>query len=217
MERIRPMEYRDCEDVARLHEAAMGDSLWARLGRRFLVELYRGLVESPHFLAFVYEEREGRRGRVRGFIAGTTEGPRMLGEVSRRRGLILGAAAALGAARRPGVLPLLLETARYFRVSGDAELDGAAESLFCSFEPDLRGRRISGHINKVLFDDFLARGHRLVTITTEADNAAAIRQLASWGFEERGRFRFYGKDMIRYALDLEASPRVEAISRHPAV
>ncbi len=211
------MQYRDCGAVARLHEAAMGDSLWARLGRRFLIELYRGLVESPRFLAFVYEERQGPRGRVRGFIAGTTDGPRMLEEVFRRRALVLGTAAALGAARHPGVLPLLLETARYFRISGDAELEGAAESLFCSFEPELRGRRIAGHINKVLFDDFLARGHRLVKITTEADNTAAIRQLASWGFEERGRFRFYGKDMVRYALDLEASPRVAPVSRHPAV
>jgi len=209
---IRPMQHRDCEPVARLHEAAMGDSLWARLGQRFLLEVYRGLIDSPYFLAFVYDD-----GQVRGFIAGTTDGSRMLSEVFRSRALVLAPAAASGVVKRPGVLPMLLETARYFRVSGEPELEGAAESLFCSFEPDLRGKRISGHINKVLFDDFLARGFRRVKITTEADNAGAIRQLTSWGFEERGRFRFYGKDMARYALDLEASGRVEPVSRHPAV
>ena len=54
-------------------------------------------------------------------------------------------------------------------------------------------------------------------ITTEVSNEGANRQLKSWGFAERGRFRFYGKDMITYVLDLHASDRVEATSRHPAV
>ncbi len=92
-----------------------------------------------------------------------------------------------------------------------------AESLFCSFEPHLRGRRISGHINKVLFDELLARGHQRVKITTEVDNKGANRQLTSWGFEDSARFEFYGKPMVRYELDLVESPRVEARSRHPAV
>jgi len=212
MARIRAMQHRDCEAVARLHEAAMGDSLWSRLGLRFLVEVYRGLIDSPYFLAFVYDD-----GQVRGFIAGTTDGSRMMAEVFKSRALVLAPAAAAGVVRRPGVLPMLLQTARYFSVSGEPGLDGAAESLFCSFEPALRGKGISGQINKVLFDDFLARGFAHVKITTEADNAGAVRQLTSWGFEERGRFRFYGKDMVRYALDLRASDRVDPVSRHPTV
>ncbi len=219
MDRIRPMQHRDCPDVARLHRAAMGNSLWAQLGSPFLTELYRGLVDSPRFLAFVYEETDpgDRRPRVRGFIAGTTDGGAMMREVFRRRAVTLGLAAAAGVARRPRVLPLILQTARYFRVSEDPQLGALPESLFCSFEKDLRGKRISGHINKVLFDDLLARGFPAVKITTEADNQGAIRQLTSWGFEERGRFHFYGKDMVRYVLDLEASERVEPVSRHPAV
>ena len=76
---------------------------------------------------------------------------------------------------------------------------------------------MSGHINKVLFDDLLARGHSKVKVTTEADNEGANRQLRSWGFEEQGSFAFYGKDMVRYVLDLEKSQRVESLSRHPAV
>jgi len=214
------MQRRDCPDVARLHEAAMGDSLWARLGRRFLVEIYRGLIDHTAFLAFVYEEGEGARRRVRGFIARPTDGEGMMGEVFRRRALTLAPAAALGLARRPRTIAPLLQTARYFELStrGAAPLDGpVAESLFCSFEPNLRGRRISGHINKVLFDDFLARGFRYAKVTTEVDNRGANRQLQSWGFVDSGRFHFYGKDMVRYVLDLQASPRVEPVSRHPSI
>ncbi|MCB9761351.1 MAG: hypothetical protein H6739_16030 [Alphaproteobacteria bacterium] len=210
---IRPMEFRDAARVAELHHAAMGSSLWARLGVRFLAELYRGLVEDRRFLGFVFEED----GHVGGFIAGSTDAAAMMQAVFRARWFLLGPAALPGVLARPGVLRHLVQTARYFAVSQDDALDVPAESLFCSFEPALRGRRIAGLINKVLFDDLLARGHRYVKITTETDNEGANRQLRSWGFEDRGTFTFYGKEMVRYVLDLEASPRVEPALRHPTV
>jgi hypothetical protein len=68
-----------------------------------------------------------------------------------------------------------------------------------------------------LFDELLARGHQTVKVTTETDNKGANRQLQSWGFEDRGRFRFYGKEMVLYILNLETCERVQPISRHPAV
>jgi len=210
LDRIRPMQQRDAPSVARLHRAAMGRSLWAQLGEPFLAALYRGLVDNPQFLGFVYEED----GRIRGFIAGSTDTGRMFREVLRASYAQLGLAALPGILRRPSVLRRLLRTGRYFDASGD-EIPG--ESLFCSFEPALRGTRISGHINKALFDDLLARGHAAVKITTEADNQGANRQLTSWGFRPDLRFSFYGKAMVRYVLDLEDSPRVEPCSRHPAV
>lgn len=209
MGRIRPMQHRDAERVAELHQAAMGNSLWAKLGHRFLTELYRGLVDNPRFIAFVYVED----GRVGGFIAGSTDAEKMMSEVFRGRWMVLGLA-SLPNSLKPRVLRHLVHTARYFNASG-AEI--RAESLFCSFEPNLRGKRVSGHINKVLFDDLLARGHKAVKITTETDNEGANRQLQSWGFEDKGRFSFYGKDMVVYVLDLEKSDRVEPVLRHPAI
>jgi hypothetical protein len=52
-------------------------------------------------------------------------------------------------------------------------------------------------------------------VTTEVDNEGANRQLKSWGFLDCGRFQFYGKHMVTYVLDLEASPRVAPIGHHP--
>jgi len=80
--------------------------------------------------------------------------------------------------------------------------------MFCSFEAELRGQRISGLINKLLFDEMAARGHRFLKITTEADNSGAMRQLGSWGFEQVGQFSFYGKEMLTWRLDLAACERV---------
>lgn len=208
---IRPIQFRDAQRVAELHHAAMGNSLWARLGVPFLQQLYQALVDCPWFVGFVYVED----GRVRGFIAGSTDTAKMYRHIGKHRFMFLAPAAALGVLRHPGVAVKLVETARYFGVSGAEDVPG--ESLFCSFEPDLRGKRVSGHINKVLFDELAARGHTKVKITTEVDNEGANRQLQSWGFRDSHRFRFYDKDMVTYVLDLVGHPRVEAVSRHPAV
>jgi ribosomal protein S18 acetylase RimI-like enzyme len=218
MSRIRAMEHRDCVRVAEMHETAMGTSLWAQLGSRFLVELYRGLIDSPCFLGFVYEERDDQGAQqILGFIAGSTHTDRMFKSLIRQRYGVLALAAGPGLIRRPKLLFRLFHTPKYGAASRDEDLEIPGESLFCSFAPSLRGKRISGHINKALFDDLLARGHRHVKITTEVDNEGANRQLRSWGFEERGHFHFYGKDMVRFVLDLEASERVQACSRHRAV
>lgn len=214
MERIRPMEHGDVPAVAALHRAAMGRSLWARLGLPFLDALYAALLRDSRFLAFVYEED----GRIRGFIAGTTDSARLFGDTLRRAAGSLVGPVLRGIARDPSVVIPLLGTATYFRRSSpDPSVEAiSAESFFCSFEPDLRGTRVSGHINKVLFDELLARGHEHVKVTTEVDNPGSNRQLPSWGFVPRGRFRYYGKDMVVYVLHLPSCPRVQPVRRHPA-
>ena len=112
--------------------------------------------------------------------------------------------------RNPAIVLKLMETASYFAKSGDSNSQLNVESLFCSFTAKLRGKRIAGHINKALFDTLLYRGHQQVKITTETDNTGANRQLQSWGFEQKGTFHFYGKEMVTYVLDLTTSPRVSA-------
>ncbi len=204
--RMHPMEEAHVDDVCRLHHAAMGNSLWARLGPLFLRRLYRALVESPDFIGLVYVEES----RIRGFIAGSSNGPHMMRRILAGHAISLGTAAFWGLLRRPGVAWPLLETLRYFGKSGVAGAeDIVAESMFCSFEPELRGKRISGLINKLLFDELARRGAHFVKITTDSDNAGAARQLTSWGFERAGGFHFYGKPMITWVLDLKTCPRID--------
>ena len=209
LESIRPMKAIDVERVAQLHHSAIGNSTWAKLGVRFLKALYASLIDDDRFLGFVYEEQ----GRIGGFIAGSQDTDAMLSQTFRRAWPVLGMA-AFPKILSPTIWGHLIQTQRYSSTSGG---HGMPESLFCSFEPNLRGKRISGHINKVLFDELLARGHTQVKVTTEVDNKGANRQLQSWGFVDQAHFNFYGKEMVRYVLDLTISDRVEAISRHPAV
>ena len=211
MDNIRPMLFVDADRVAELHEAAMGKSLWAQLGVRFLRCLYTQLVNDDRFFGFVYLEK----GIIRGFIAGSLDTDAMMQDVFRRSWFLLGPA-AFPRALQPQVFRHLLETRHYSRASSSVQMPDPvlAESLFCSFEPELRGRRVAGHINKVLFDEFLAREQKYVKVTTEVDNEGANRQLQSWGFERCGNFRFYGKEMCTYVLNLVHSERVDPVSRH---
>ena len=201
---IRRLEAQDVPAVAQLHHASMGNSLWAQLGIGFLEALYRGLLLDASFIGFVYEED----GRVGGFIAGTEDAAGLFGRTLRRHALHLVVPTLLGLLRRPRVLLWLLTTPLYFarsRVGPIARTPASevrAESLFCSFAPQLRGRRIAAHINLVLFEALCARGHKQLKITTEADNHAAIRQLNSMGLVACGGFTFYGKQMVTYVLDL---------------
>jgi hypothetical protein len=207
LERIRPMCEADVSRVAHLHHQAMGKSLWAQLGQRFLREIYRGMLETPSFLGFVYEEN----GQIEGFIAGSEDTSTMMMQVFRARFHRLSIAGLLGL-RNPAVLKHILETPLYFRSSNGPSSDAIpAESLFCSFTPKLRGKRVSGHINKVLFDTLLYKGHSEVKITTETDNEGANRQLQSWGFTSKGTFQFYGKEMVLYVLDLTSCERVQRL------
>lgn len=209
--KIRPMQWRDVPRVAELHHAAMGKSLWAQLGQGFLREIYRALLCTNEFIAFVYEEEH----QIEGFIAGSTHTEAMMQSALRQRTVRLSLKTILGL-RNPSVLKRLLDTPKYFKQSAPST-SVTAESLFCSFTPKLRGKRISGHINKVLFDTLYHLGHRQVKITTETDNVGANRQLTSWGFENQSTFHFYDKEMVLYVLNFETSDRVQAQDwRHPA-
>ncbi|MGM9999328.1 MAG: hypothetical protein ACI38Q_08090 [Candidatus Bruticola sp.] len=217
MQRIRTMQIQDIEPVAAQHCAAMGHSLWAQLGVSFLEALYRGLLQDPLFVAYVYVDQ----GEVQGFIAGSLDVPRTFHRLWRSNGLRLFWPALHGLLRRPRLLGYILTTPLYFMRSAASNSSKSgteavkAESLFCSFRPQLRGTRISGHINKVLFQHFRQAGCQSIKITTETSNEASLRQLSHWGFEIKDKFNFYGKDMYTLIMDLQHNPRLQDNYRLP--
>ena len=206
MARILRMTPSHVPHVARLHHQSMGTSLWARLGVPFLEALYRGLLADPGFVGYVYLED----GHVGGFIAGTDDASLLFRRTLLRHAAHLLLPTIAGLIRQPSLLLTLLSTPLYFGRSSPSPAVEAvkAESLFCSFAPALRGKRIAAHINKVLFDEMARRGHRRLKITTEQSNQPAIRQLTAMELEPCGTFSFYGKVMVAYVLDLERSSMV---------
>lgn len=206
LKNIRPMVEKDIIQISKIHQEIMGNTLLGKLGTRFLMEIYSGLLEHESFVGYVYLDSK----KVKGFIAGSDDGPKMMKEVFRKRWRRLTWAALKGIAMAPTAIFPLFSTFHYFSKSGVRGLeDIKAESMFCAFEKEFRGKRISGLINQVLFNELAHRGRKYVKITTESDNKGAFRQLSSWGFEKMGTFRFYGKEMTAWRLDLENCPRVD--------
>lgn len=165
--------------------------------------LYEELLKDDDFLAFVYEEGP----KISGFIAGSLNTHQTFSKTFRRSWWHLLPAFLRGILGHPGALWPLLATPFYFQRS-DPLQHISAESLFCSFAPELRGKRISGHINKVLFDKVFQAGHDYLKITTEEDNPGSNRQLTSWGFTVQHHFHFYGKSMVTYVIHLLGHPRI---------
>ena len=57
-----------------------------QLGQRFLRQVYKGMLESPSFIGFVYEEE----GMVEGFVAGSQDTSTMMKQVFRDKAHRLG-------------------------------------------------------------------------------------------------------------------------------
>lgn len=200
------MERDDIEQVAEQHCRAMGHSLWAQLGKPFLQALYTSLLQDPLFVAYVYAEGQ----EVQGFVAGSVDVPRTFSKLWREHWQQLLRPALAGVIRNPHLIGSLISTPFYFKRSAPTQRAETvkAESLFCSFKPNLRGTRAAGHINRTLFKHFLKAGCRYIKITTETDNEASLRQLSHWGFSIEERFNFYGKDMYTLIMDLSTNPRL---------
>lgn len=205
MSRIRPMASKDCPYVAKLHYDEIKSSFWSKLGFYFIKNLYGMLIDNPYFCAYVYEED----GQVLGFIAGSTDTKKLFLETIKKHFAKLIWITLISIIKHPNTLYRVFTTPVYFALSKPKFADIKAESIFCAFKPELRGKRVSGYTNKVLFDKFFELGFDYVKITTEITNPGSNRQLLSWGFEEVSNFKFYQKDMRIYVLKLLNHPRID--------
>ena len=152
MASIHPLVFHDAP-ASRAHHAAMGDSTWARLGVRFLTTLYRNLV---HFTG-LHRFRVPRAGSGPRLHAGGTDPDRMMATVFRKAWFLPGARRLPRACdRRPSSCSRHLGTRR--SVTGGPAGAGTCGVPVLQFRADLRGKRVAGAINKVLFDDLASRG-----------------------------------------------------------
>lgn len=101
---VRPLRHRDQSFAAELHEAALPHGFFGRLGRGFLGAYHESFIASPHAVAYVAENHDGRVG----FLVGTF-GPHNVWVV-RNRLLQLAIRGALALLARPSELVFFLRT-----------------------------------------------------------------------------------------------------------
>lgn len=195
---FRPAGAADVPRMAAIHLAAFPNFFLTILGRRFLVELYQGILTDQAGVAVVCVAG----GEVRGFVAGTVAPANFYGRLIRRRWLRFALAALGPAIRRPAIVPRLL---RAFRKPAE-ERQSPDGALLMSIAVDPAAQR--GGIGARLVAEFCTacrqRGVTRIRLTTDRLGNEAVNDFyVRHGFRVAGTFTTpEGREMNEYVLDL---------------
>ena len=198
---IRAARAEDLDAIVSIHMRAFRGFFLTTLGRRFLLELYRGFLKSLDGHLIVAETD----GSIAGFTAGTFAPDRFFRTLLVTRWFAFGWAAVGSVIRHPhSVLPRLLAALRY---SGDAPDRLMAAGLLSAIavEPHLSGRGVGGMLISAYCEEASRHGLRFVYLTTDRDdNDASNLFYQRHGFVAESQIRRRnGRIMIRYVRALE--------------
>jgi len=162
---VRPMTASDVAAVADVHLAAFPGFFLTFLGRGFLRQLYRGIVDDPSGIAFVAEHD----GVAVGFVAGTAVPARFYSRLLRQRFLPFAWHSGLAVLRRPSAIPRVL---RAFTKSSAApsETTGRSEMMSLAVLPTHREGGLGARLIASFNAEAAARGAKVVFLTTDAAN-----------------------------------------------
>lgn len=196
---VRRMVAGDADEVARLHALTINRGFLARLGRRFLCELYLGILQDPESSIWVVE----RGGRVRAFLAYAKSLSGLYRRVLRSRSWRM-ALAMFPRILHPRFLKHALETWHYPSTQSELRLP-EAELLALGVHPELRGRGAG----RLLVDQMLARarqdGQREIKVIAGADLDDANAFYQRLGFRHLTQFEHHGRISNVYVISVESA------------
>jgi len=203
---MRPARAEDLDAIVSIHARAFRGFFLTALGRRFLLELYRGFLKSLDGRLTVAEADGG----IAGFTAGTFAPDRFFRTLLVTRWFAFGWAAVGSVIQHPhSVLPRLLAALRY---SGDAPERLTAAGLLSAIavEPHLSGKGVGGMLISAYCEEAARHWLRFVYLMTDRDgNESGNLFYERHGFEAESQIRRRdGRIMIRYVRALEGPSTV---------
>lgn len=195
---VRPAKAGDVPAVVDVHLRAFEGFFLSLLGPRFLKLMYEGFLGEPTGILLVGEER----GKVAGFVAGTTQPEGFFRRLRNRRGLEFVRAAMPGLLRRPLRVSRRLLAGFSYRGEAPAQVERAA--LLSSIAVETKGSGLAGKLLEAFIARAAAAGCRAVYLTTDrAGNEAVNRFYERNGFAlESSIVRDGGRQMNRYVKQL---------------
>lgn len=193
---LRFADERDIDAVASVHLAAFPGFFLTSLGRRFLIEMYRGFLSHPSGIFFVAEEK----GEVMGFAAGTSAPNEFFSELRRRRALFFLFWALPALLRHPTIVIQKLRSAIFYRGDKPAGLEGGALLSSIGVCPDVIGKSVGKRLLHDFESEAFSRGVDFVYLTTdEAGNDRVNKFYKKNGYSVESKF-FQGasRTMLRY-------------------
>ncbi len=169
--------------AAALHAEGIPTGFLSLLGPRFLAHLYRRIVADTGSFLLVCE----RRGRVVGFLAGSTD------VASLYRSFLLhdGVAAALPVAGRLVTNWRRARETLAHGSSGRATKGRGAELLAIAVDPSERSRGTGTALVAAFLDEVTALGGTSAYVVVGEDNGAAVALYDRAHFTERDRFELH--------------------------
>jgi len=155
--------------LAEGHVAELPTGL-AELGASAVRRFYASVAGSSHLFGFAVLEA----GEVLGAVVGSPEPDRAFEALSKR--LI-----AQSVLQNPKVLPQMVWS-RLRPAHEAARPEGSADLMYVFTRAAARGKGVGRALVQAFVDEGRTRGHRIVTLSVETDNAAAIALYEKLGF-----------------------------------
>lgn len=196
---VIPMDSAHVAHVVAVHLKAFPGFFLSALGARFLTVLYEEILADPSGIAFVCLDGNC----VVGFVAGTGTPSGFYRRLLHRRWWRFGMASVLSIAKRPVLIPRLLNA---FRRPNDASgSPDESELMSIAVDPAARGRRVGADLVAAFVDAAAKRGQKRVLLTTDrTGNDAANRFYEALGFHvARMVTTAQGRTLNQYVLTLD--------------
>lgn len=195
---IRVMNSNDVNAVVKVHLSSFQGFFLTFLGRRFLSELYTGIVADATGIAFVYREEA----RILGFVTGISQPAGFYDRLLHRLWWRFALASLMPILKNPSIIPRLL---RAFRKPQDVSNQPDTGTLMSvAVSPEVQSRGLGQALVKAFLEEATNRGLMHVDLTTDKNNNDSVNQ-----FYERMGFRCSrtfvtseGREMKEYVIDL---------------
>ena len=179
------------DDVAQLHAQSLTGLLTA-LGPTAIRAFYMGCVTTPSVIGFVFLEK----GKVRGFVLGSSRPNGFRMAVSRENPIGTYAGILAGIFRRPSTFVSLVKS---FRGPDEGSYDMTIPELtYLAVSGDMRGSGIGRQLVDAFTNAVRDSGARAYELSVDEDNQPAISFYERLGFVQCSRYREFGVMHRRY-------------------
>ncbi|MGE5224311.1 MAG: GNAT family N-acetyltransferase [Omnitrophica WOR_2 bacterium] len=159
----RTMQAGDIKQVVLLHTQAFKEYFHTYLGPLFLHELYKGILEEPSGIAFVYPNGE----QILGFVAGIGELKGFYKRLLKRHPLQFMISLIAPILKQPGIITRILRT-----LAGPAMAEGyesCGTLLYIAVLPESRSKGIGKILVQAFLEESARQGLKRVNLTTSRD------------------------------------------------
>ncbi len=195
---IRPMQICDINQVVDIHLQSFIGFFLSFLGKDFLKQLYKGIINDPNGIAFVYEDK-----MIVGFVAGTTQPANFYRRLIIRRWWRFCLASIKPVLQKPGIIHRLIRALNMPKSVTSESNRGTLLSIAVS--PDHQGKGYGEVLVKAFLDESARRGIKKVDLTTDAvDNDPVNKFYKKMGFSiERSFTTPEGRLMNEYLINTQ--------------